>query len=215
MSAPRTSLEDCLNGDNPFCKISVEETNPSNTTSLSRIQVPTPEQGGPIRGLAQQRVAVNYGTDKTEVYTEFINYFGDQLFIKDKSTGDYSIYMVHVKTGLMNGSRVFVAIIHEDHSVIGNMKPLSTLKWINFQTRHISKDVIHAPQVYPQKKADIMNAQITRVNKTERTSTYEVQGYPMLVVELQKKPNSIQEWSDRNKLFVALETFCCGVTFRG
>jgi hypothetical protein len=192
MSAPVTSLEDCLNGDNPFCKISTIETNPSTT----QIRVPCTENGVLTKS---SKPVINYGTDRTEIYTEFINYFGDQLFVKDKSTGDYSIYMVHVKTGLMNGSRVFIAIVHEDHSVIGNMRPLSTLEWINFQTRHISKQVIHPPQVI-------------RTKKTEHSSTYSVQGYPM-IVELKKKPNSIQDWSSRNSLFVALETFQCGVTF--
>ena len=209
MSQPITSLEDCLNGPNPFCKLSTEETNPSRTTPISNIPVPTPAQGGPIQPT---RPVINYGTERTEVYKEFINYFGDQMFIKDKSTGDYSIYMVHIKTGMMSGSRVLIAIVHEDHAVIGNMRPLSLLQWVNFQTRHIAREVIHQPQVYPQKKGDIMNAQITRVRKTEKSSTYQVQGYP-LTVELQRKKNSIQEWSERNKLFVALETFQCGVTW--
>jgi hypothetical protein len=202
-----TSLEDCLRGDNPFCKISTEEIDPSRK-SVTSIKVPSVEEGGPIA----PRPRIDYSTERTEVYKEFINYFGDQLFVKDKSTGDYSIYMVHIKTGIMSGSRVLIAIVHEDHTVIGNMRPLSMLQWINFQTRHITKDVIHPPQVYPQKKGDIMNAQISRVRRTDNSSTYEVQGYP-LVVELQKKKNSIQEWSERNKMFVALETFQCGVSF--
>jgi hypothetical protein len=196
-----TSLDECLNGKNPFCRVSVEETNPS-SKKVTNIEAP----------IQPLRPRVDYSDDRTEVYSDFIQYFGDQLFTKDKSTGDYSIYMMHVKTGLMDGSRVLIAIVHEDHTVIGNMKPLSALRWVNFQTRHIKREVVHAPKVYPQKKGDILNSQITRVKKTELSSTYKVEGYP-LVVELKKKENSIQEWSERNKLFVALETYQCGVSF--
>lgn len=204
MCALVNSLEDCLNGESPFCRLDVDKEIKS--TGEEEYQ---PLVTGPIRPM---RPGINYSTNRSEVYTEFINYFGDQLFVKDKSTGQYSIYMVHIKTGLMNGSRVLVAIVDEDHTVIGNMRPLSKLNWINFQTRQLSKQVIHPPQVYPQKKGDIMNCMITRVKKTELVSTYKTEGYP-LVVELQKKRNSIQEWSERNKLFVALETFQCSVTF--
>lgn len=209
-----TSLEECLESDNPFCQLPPKTFVEKPPPVYQNPQVSAENNTPWIHPTSQlQRPSIMPHDDRNDVYQNFISYFGDLLFTKDKTTKQFSIYMAHLKTGLGFGSRVLVAVVPEDGLLMGTIRPLNSLKWVNFQTRQLNKEVRHQPQVYGQRRNDLMTSEIIRTDRSDDLSTYEVIGTP-LTVQLRRKKGSIQEWSDRNKLYVALETFQASVSFK-
>lgn len=191
-----TSLNDCFEKDSPFCKVSFEDNlHPS-----------------PINALSKGYDVTQNVSRLSEIYASFIGYFGNVMCSKYRHMeGGLCAYIAKIKSGIQFGSRVLVAVVEEDQLSIGAMRTLESLHWLNFQTRFIAKEIPIRDVLCPEVKDILMNAPIERTSKTDLRSEYRVEGFNELRVTLHRKKESIRDWSNRNRLFVALNEFCCSV----
>lgn len=191
------SLNECLEGDSPFCKLDnlIPDNNNYNSNNNEIV-------GG---GFEESKM--------DEIYKSFLEFFGDILMSKYKLMNEYCAYIGKIKCHLAFGTRAIVVILPDDNLPIGTMKPLHTLYWINLQTRFIKKELSLRDNIIPEKKNNLMNSIVERYDKQTYKSEYKVHGYNELKVTLFRKKESIQDWSDKNKLYVALNTYSCSVDF--
>lgn len=200
MSFNLTTLDECLNSNSPFCKIDVEPKN-SFTKNLPSSQG---LQYGELTNTAVKG-------DLNDIYKSFIEYTGNLMMTKNKLMGDYCAYVATIKSGLAYGSRIVVVVVPDDGMQLGSIRPLHTLHWLNLQTRFTTKEIHIRESIMPESKNNLMNAMVQRVFRDDIKTEYIVDGYPNLKITLFKKKDSIQDWSEKNKLYVALSTFCCSV----
>lgn len=191
MSFNLTSLQECLDSKSPFCKIDIEQDKDEMYQNQSQ------QQSGESK--------------LEEIYASFIEHFGDLMMAKHKLMGSFCAYTTKIKSGLSYGSRIIVVVIPDDGMPMGAMRPLHTLHWLNFQTRFTTQEIPTREFNMPETKNTLVNSMIERVQKDGLKSVYKVHNYPELKVTLFKKKDSIQDWAERNKLYVALHTFCCSV----
>lgn len=187
-----SSLNDCLESNSPFCRVEYEEQPREYTV-----------------GARQQ---TSQKTDLHELYDSFVKFYGNPMMAKYKHmNGGLCAYLAKTKSGLQFESRVIVAICPEDELPMGSLRPLENIHWVNFQTRTLQKEIPHREFIYPETKSKLMNSTIQRVSKSDLKSVYTVEGYSDLRVSLHRRRESIRDWSNTNKLFVALNEFCCSV----
>jgi len=184
-----TSLNECLESGSAFCKVDVDENDNHNNNN----------NGG-------------NSIDLQLIYKSFVDYFGNLMMTKNKLIGNtYCAYVAKIRTGLAFGSRIVVVVIPDDGMPLGAMRPLNTLHWLNFQTRFAKQEMNMVGFVMPETKDSIMNLVIERTFRDSTKTEYKVVGCSDLKITLFKKKDSIQDWTDRNRLYVALNTFCCSV----
>lgn len=192
MSFNLTSLQECLDGNSPFCKIDIEdEKSQTNENSV--------------------RNANNYKSNLEEIYTSIIEYVGDLMMTKHKQMGSFCAYTAKINCQLSYGCRLVVVVIPDDGMPMGSIRPLHTLHWLNLQTRYSTQELTIKPSSMPETKNKFVSTMIERVHRDDKKTVYKVNGYPDVRLTLFKKKDSIQDWSERNKLYVALQTFCCSI----
>ena len=81
------------------------------------------------------KIIENIDINKENIYTVLLDYFGDMDMIKIKDENMYSFYYAKIATLLKNGNRYLIAIVNRDNLPLDSNVPLSSLKWICFQTR--------------------------------------------------------------------------------
>lgn len=193
-----TSLDECFESNSPFCKIVVD--NSENST----IHVSKPKVVRQFVPANQQKLS--------EIYNAFVQYYGNPMCSKYKFMGNnLCAYISKMRSSLGFGSRVIVVVVPEDRMVLGSLRSLQSLHWINFQTRHLEKELQIQEHVIPTTKTALISSRIERYEKTDLKSDYFVENYPELKLSLHRKKESIQDWSSKNMLYVALETYCCSV----
>lgn len=199
MSFNLTSLDECINSNSPFCKINIE-SNDNFTQNLPTSQ-----------GLQFGELTNSTTNNVDAIYKYFIEYVGNLMMTKNKLMGNFCAYIAKIKSGLAYGSRIIVVVIPDDGMALGSIRPLHTLQWLNFQTRFTTKEINIRDSVMPESKNVLMNSIIERIHRDDTKTQYKVNGHNNLKITLFKRKDSIQDWSEKNKLYVALSTFCCSV----
>tara|TARA_A100000164_G_scaffold235359_1_gene209034 strand:+ start:7 stop:498 length:492 start_codon:yes stop_codon:yes gene_type:complete len=79
-----------------------------------------------------------FDTPKTQTIYEIISdYFENPVMTKIKNKDSFSVYMVRIKSLLLNETRYLIAMVNEDYNNIETRVSLSDLKWKYFQTREL------------------------------------------------------------------------------
>jgi len=156
-----------------------------------------------------------YNPSNEGVYRIFINYFDNPDMIKSKTVNNFSIYMNRVYGMLCNEQRYIVAVVPEDGLQIGNIKKLSTLEWVSFQTRTSSERYEHIRSfVYDQKRNDPYNTPIRLVKRTESHCEYISDNVPITLTLIIPKGKSMYEYQPNGTIASALETYNTIITIR-
>ena len=196
MSFNLTSLNECFESGSPFCKINLENDNNESSNKNNN---------------ENSQNNNNFKDRLDEIYRSFIEYFGDLMMSKHKNMGDYCAYVAKIQCSLAYGCRIVVVVIPNDGMNMGAMRPLHTLYWLNLQTRYSKQEINIQSVSMPEIRNKLMTTTVHRKRREDLKTEYEVEDYPELKVTLFRKKESIQDWSEKNKLCVALNTFCCSV----
>jgi len=159
------------------------------------------------------KIIENIDINKENIYTVLLDYFGDMDMIKIKDENMYSFYYAKISTMLKNGNRYLIAIVNRDNMPLDSTVPLSSLKWVCFQTR-ISDEYLNIPkQQYTPKKSDIFNSRIYIKNRCKESSEYGCEKFSNILITLLHVHNIEYEFPNEGTLLAALETFRTIITF--
>lgn len=220
MSFNLTSLNECFDSNSPFCKIDFEDENNAGNKDTNNVSRITDDNVHKVNNNYSTNNKIRYEFEENveeeeskldEIYKAFVEYFGNIMMSKYKMMGPFCAYVGKIKTGLAHGSRIIVVVIPDDGMNLGALRSLHTLHWLNFQTRYTKDDLLLQDYNMPETKNAVMNTIIKRVKRTDLRSDYITKEYKELQITLFRKRESIQDWSNENRLFVALNTFCCSV----
>lgn len=153
----------------------------------------------------------NYEIDRKFMYKIFDDYFNHPIMIKIKDVNGYSMYMIKTYCMIGIGCRYIIAFVKKDNMPINSKESLSTLKWESLQTRTLTDQHNIASHRYQPSLHSPLNVPIVRNNVNKNTSTYSCNDFPLTVTLLHTK-KSINEYSERGNIVVALETFNTIVT---
>lgn len=160
------------------------------------------------------QVIGRFNIQKENIYEMMVEYFGDLEMTKMKDQEAHSIYMAKINSMLKNGNRYVIIIVNRDSNELDNKVPLSSLRWVCFQTRTLS-DFHNIPkQSYTIKRNDIYNSKI-RVNKRSTKETeYDSEMYSSILITLLHSKGIEYEYPNEGTIQAALETFQTIVTFK-
>jgi hypothetical protein len=159
------------------------------------------------------QIIENIDLNKENIYTLILDYFGDMQMTKIKDEKDYSFYYAKIATLLKNGNRYLIAVIQRDNNPLDSNVPLSSLRWVCFQTRILDDFHNIAKQQYTYKKDDIFNSRITIRNRNENFSEYTSEKFSNILITLLHVQHIQFEYPNEGTLNAALETFRTIITF--
>jgi len=151
--------------------------------------------------------------DEEQVYSDFIKYFGDLPMTKIKDTDKHSMYAARIRCYQGIENRYIIVFVKDDYQAIDNVRYLSDLKWINFQTRSLA-DLHSIPvQDYkPRKMPEFTSCKIRLVARDEKQYVYETNKYPIVVTLI---PRRSVEYHRNADLVSAIEQYSTIITFKG
>jgi hypothetical protein len=161
------------------------------------------------------KIIENIDINKENIYTVILEYFGDMEMTKIKDENMYSFYYAKIATMLRNGNRYLIAIVNRDNLPLDSNVPLSSLKWVCFQTRISDEYINISKQQYTPKKTDIFNSRIYIKNRTKESSEYGSEKFSNILITLLHVHNIEYEYPNEGTLLAALETFRTIITFNG
>ena len=153
---------------------------------------------------------------KKDTRKMMIDYFSDIIMAKVKDdNATHSVYASNVSDGTLKGDKYIIAISPADGHPLGSRVHLSSLRWDSFQTRKLKEIFDHAEpvRVTVNKNAMGINRELYLTKRNDHNSQYRVSGVPILVTLIQKKAGENNQFSDKGKIRLALNTFDSVITF--
>ena len=155
-----------------------------------------------------------YEPEKDSIYKYFDDYFGNPIMSKVKNVGGLSMYMSKLYCLLTNECRYIVAMVKQNSSPIKTSKALKEMSWVSLQTRTLADKHDLPPHNYHPVNKGPLQKLITRIQVTEKASTYHCKDLPIVVTLLHTKPESKQEYQPRGTIISALETYHTIITLK-
>lgn len=159
---------------------------------------------------------INELSDPTRknIYALFVEYFGDLVMTKIKTSGTFSVYAARTMgIGFLDFRYVIAIVLGNQETPIGYASPLSSLQWNSIQTRISREDYKLKQQYYEPRKFAALDKRITRKAFDEKngTSVYDVEDWNTLSVTLLPKKNAV--WQDHGTLVSAIESYYTVIAF--
>ena len=144
------------------------------------------------------------------VYSVFINYYGDLTLRMIKNESGWAVYATRVYSGLNSYRYIFVVV-----PVVGQYPAnvqLSQLDWVSFQTR-TTEELHDTPTTHlslDENRKQILSDKITVISRDTNQTEYITNRLPIKIrlIHEQKKKNHLQ-YPDSATLYQALETYQC------
>lgn len=165
---------------------------------------------------------MDFHREKTQVYSDIVSYFGDVVMTKlmvisRTHAPPVSFYYAQLGCLLCEDNQYIIAVVENDHELIGNTEKLSSLPWISFQSRRLDQLPEHA-QLSPHSftpsvtnKNSILFDKIHLAEKRDDRWVYHSQQFPIQVELLIEKEDD--RYSESGTIRSALDTFSCSMTF--
>ena len=137
-------------------------------------------------------------------------YFDNPKLTKIQNDGESqtSLYMAKVsKIGLK--TRYIVCNVPMDVYLVGEVFPLSQLKWVSFQTRSLEKSLHVHITSYQPKRGKLFSTPIQQTSESPESVTYQTNLFPQYQIILLKNSNTPFNYPPTGHLNTALETFEC------
>ncbi len=155
----------------------------------------------------------DYEPEKDIVYAGVTTYFNNPTMVKIESADpNYAQYMTRTYCLLTNECQYLIAIVKEDYMPLGHSQFLSNLFWVCFQTRTLPKRDDVPSHNYQPSRSGVLWSPITRVAKTDKSSTYKSDEFPITVTLLGESKGGAP-WQDAGNIVLALQSFQTIVTF--
>jgi len=142
------------------------------------------------------------------LYTNLDIYFKHPTMFKTKDTKNYSIYMCKLYCLLSEHCRYIIAIVSHDAHPLNTQQKLKNLRWVSLQTRTLKDQHDLPSHNYQPSKDNSINKTITRVEITDKKSTYKCEDLPIEISLLHNQEKDYTtEYQDTGTIVAALETF--------
>lgn len=145
----------------------------------------------------------------SELYSAVDYYFDSPSFVKIKNIDVHTVYMCKLNICLGNMTRYLVCITDRDAYLVGDVLPLSAIKWRVFQTRSLkdSYPLLKTKHSYVPKHGGIFNSLISKTTSTaDRQTDYNSETIPILVTLLEADKNMFN-YPESGTLNSAFETY--------
>jgi hypothetical protein len=147
------------------------------------------------------------------IYKAFLEYYGNVLFTKVKDNETHSVYACKVASSLMKDNQHLFCTVKRDKLAKGTTRILSVLEWDSFQTRKVDEGY-NLPDVKVKNNiSDIMKSEIKVFKRTDECSQYRCEKLPLVITLLHKKWGFKDQYNPVGKLYLALNSFDCVITF--
>lgn len=149
-------------------------------------------------------------TDINNVYSLFIDYYGNLNMTQIKNNDGWSIYACKIKSGLNNNRYIFVIL--RSRLTRGINMYLNDMKWTSFQTRNTDENY-NVPEynlMLNEQKKKCLPDIITIIDRTKEKSNYVTTILPIKISLIHDmKKNNYLQYPDKVLLYQALETYNC------
>lgn len=149
------------------------------------------------------------------IHSLISSYYDNPLLYKVKDNDNHTIYMSEVQSLLGNTYRFIVAVVPLDVFMIGDERPLSSLKWVSFQSRKYPARPYRTGKCnYKLKQGAPFNISFERISMDDEYTVYESKELPNVVITLINDKNNMFDYAKKGTLSIALETFNTIVTLK-
>jgi hypothetical protein len=122
------------------------------------------------------------------------------------------MYITKIACLLSNEYRYIICFVAIDDLPIETTQPLSNMKWLSLQTRSLKDKYKLSPHGYQPKREGPLNLVINRTDLNSEASTYNCEGFPIIVTLLHKKDET--DYQSRGNIVAALETYSTIITIQ-
>jgi hypothetical protein len=169
----------------------------------------------PSQSDVNQSKQSNQSKQYNEIYDILVTYFNNPIFYKIRDVGNttekqtYSMYANKAYCLSLKECRYGIVFVKGDQYEIGHSIPLNELKWISFQLRTMTEnlvDKVHGYNLYHYEP--LTEARITRKEITDKASIYTCEKYPNIeIVLLHTKTKTKDSYQNSGNLASALATW--------
>jgi len=158
-------------------------------------------------------ILVEHTPEIDAFYVHIDTYFNNPTMVKTKTVNNNSVYMTKIPCQLNNQYRYLIVAVIEDDLPLGALKPLSELKWTEFNARTLSDKFPLKSHDYQPTRNTPLNTKITRINSTKEKSIYECSTFPIRIDILHQKFID-NEYTSTGNIINALETYQTIITLK-
>jgi hypothetical protein len=160
-------------------------------------------------------------SEKDEMYLLFCKYFSNPILTKYKNNEKYSLYGCKTFCLLSKECRYIIVTTLLNKVPLFSNQELKDLEWESIQTRTLGEEselskLLNKIKVhsYIPKSEGELKAKISRINISDKASTYICESLPLTVTILHSSKNNADSYQDKGSIISALETWQTIVTFR-
>lgn len=160
---------------------------------------------------------------KNQVYQKISQYFKNIEFTKLQNVSMnnvwYCKYIALIQCDLLicstEGIKCCIILSPMDSRLIGEVVPLSSIRWLSFQTRIYTNNVFSdiKEQAYDKTLRNILSEKIKVYSRTNNKTTYISEENLLKVILLHTTDNTYEYTMDTTTLASALETYQCVISF--
>ncbi len=154
-----------------------------------------------------------YNPFKDNVYSLFVQYFGDMIMTKMKDVEQFSVYYAKIQCSLINNYKYLVVFVMKNNDKIMTKMKLSKLEWVYFQTRYLKENMNIETQVYNPRRFEPLMKNINITERSKGGYTYSVSDLPIVITLLPKDKGDL-DYQPAGNVVVALETFYTIVSWK-
>lgn len=147
-----------------------------------------------------------YDPFKDNVYSLFVEYFGDMTMTKIKDVEQFSAYYAKMQCSLINTFKYIVVFALKNNEKVMSEMKLSKLEWIYFQTRHLAENHRLKNQMYNARRFEPLMKTISITERTKNGYVYSVADLPIIITLLPKERGEL-DYQPSGNVVLALETF--------
>lgn len=148
-----------------------------------------------------------------DIYKYFCEYFGDPSMIKHKDVENYSMYICKMYCLLNRTCKYVICMVDKNDLRIGDTRSLSSLQWVNLQTRVLDDNIkVKSHEYHPEAKGPLL-ARINKIESVEGFCRYDCE-LPIEIILLHTEKNDENVYQSSGSVISALETYNTIVTFK-
>lgn len=155
----------------------------------------------------------SYHPNRDNLYSLFIQYFGDLAMTKIKDVQNYSMYVAKIHCLLSTENRYVIVFVPSDNLPLGNTEQLRNLRWETLQTRALSDNHGIAPQTYKPRRMKEFMVPIIMTEKTDKQYNYSCEKYPTLQITMLPRKKGELEYQPKGSIVSAIETYSTVFSF--
>jgi len=142
-------------------------------------------------------------------YEMMDDYFDSPILYKMEEIDDTSIYVIQIKSMLLNEKRYIILFCRKDNFAIGSGRPMKEIGWYCLQCRTLEKESYETvpKHFFVIKREPRFSLELKLHNRNEKISIYECPKIPFLEISMLHTKNMLYEYPEEGNLLSALETY--------